>query len=383
MMKILIAPDKFKGVSTAQEIAEMLRNQIQKHLPDATLRLCPVADGGEGTLTSIIYLLKGKTLNITVNDPLMRFKQAQYGISQLPEKETGIIEMAQASGLFRLTQEERNPLETTSYGTGEIVNEAVKKHGVKHLRISLGGSATIDGGLGFLQALGATFRSKTTMPPKGLAGKHLSNILSIDLEPVRLALKGVELIGLVDVQVPLLGDHGAARFFGPLKGATPQAIEELEKGMDSFEQVLSKASGILLKNQKGSGAAGGMGMALLALGARLDSGFDFVAQTLKLEDQMRGCDLVITGEGLMDNSSREGKAPVAVAQMAKKLGIPCIAVVGAVTPNLGWVKDVGIHRVYPLFDTPIIGDEPRKLEVPAKVAEIVQFLFSKKQTIPS
>jgi glycerate kinase len=313
----------------------------------------------------------------------MRFKQAQYGISQLPEKETGIIEMAQASGLFRLTQEERNPLETTSYGTGEIVNEAVKKHGVKHLRISLGGSATIDGGLGFLQALGATFRSKTTMPPKGLAGKHLSNILSIDLEPVRLALKGVELIGLVDVQVPLLGDHGAARFFGPLKGATPQAIEELEKGMDSFEQVLSKASGILLKNQKGSGAAGGMGMALLALGARLDSGFDFVAQTLKLEDQMRGCDLVITGEGLMDNSSREGKAPVAVAQMAKKLGIPCIAVVGAVTPNLGWVKDVGIHRVYPLFDTPIIGDEPRKLEVPAKVAEIVQFLFSKKQTIPS
>lgn len=382
-MKILIAPDKFKGVSTAQEIAEMLRNQIQKHLPDATLRLCPVADGGEGTLTSIIYLLKGKTLNITVNDPLMRFKQAQYGISQLPEKETGIIEMAQASGLFRLTQEERNPLETTSYGTGEIVNEAVKKHGVKHLRISLGGSATIDGGLGFLQALGATFRSKTTMPPKGLAGKHLSNILSIDLEPVRLALKGVELIGLVDVQVPLLGDHGAARFFGPLKGATPQAIEELEKGMDSFEQVLSKASGILLKNQKGSGAAGGMGMALLALGARLDSGFDFVAQTLKLEDQMRGCDLVITGEGLMDNSSREGKAPVAVAQMAKKLGIPCIAVVGAVTPNLGWVKDVGIHRVYPLFDTPIIGDEPRKLEVPAKVAEIVQFLFSKKQTIPS
>lgn len=382
-MKILIAPDKFKGVSTAQEIAEMLRNQIQKHLPDATLRLCPVADGGEGTLTSIIYLLKGKTLSISVNDPLMRFKQAQYGISQLPEKETGIIEMAQASGLFRLTQDERNPLETTSYGTGEIVNEAVKKHGVKHLRISLGGSATIDGGLGFLQALGATFRSKTSMPPKGLAGKHLSNILSIDLEPVRLALKGVELIGLVDVQVPLLGDHGAARFFGPLKGATPQAIEELEKGMDSFEQVLSKASGILLKNQKGSGAAGGMGMALLALGAKLESGFDFVAQTLKLEDQMRGCDLVITGEGLMDNSSREGKAPVAVAQMAKKLGIPCIAVVGAVTPNLGWVKDVGIHRVYPLFDTPIIGDEPRKLEVPAKVAEIVQFLFSKKQTIPS
>ncbi|HVZ80533.1 MAG TPA: glycerate kinase [bacterium] len=382
-MKILIAPDKFKGVSTAQEIAEMLRNQIQKHLPEATLRLCPVADGGEGTLTSIIYLLKGKTLSTTVNDPLMRFKQAQYGIAQLPEKDTAIIEMAQASGLFRLAPEERNPLETTSYGTGEIVSEAVKKHGIRHLKISLGGSATIDGGLGFLQALGATFKSKTTLPPNGLAGKHLSNILSIDLEPVRQLLKGIQIVGLVDVQVPLLGDHGAARFFGPLKGGTQQAVEELEKGLDSFEAVLSKASGILLKNQKGSGAAGGMGMALLALGAQLESGFDFVAQTLKLEDQMKGCDLVITGEGLMDNSSREGKAPVAVAQMAKRLGIPCIAIVGAVAPNLGWLKDVGLHRVYPLFDSPIVGEEPRKLEVPAKVAEIIQFLFSKKQTIPS
>jgi glycerate kinase len=382
-MKILIAPDKFKGVSTAQEIAEMLRNQIQKHLPDATLRLCPVADGGEGTLTSIIYLLKGRMLSTTVNDPLMRPKQAQYGVAQLPDKDTGIIEMAQASGLFRLAQAERNPLETTSYGTGEIVSEAIKKNEIRHLRISLGGSATIDGGLGFLQALGATFKSKTSLPPRGLAGKHLASILSIDLEPVRLALKGVQIVGLVDVQVPLLGDHGAARFFGPQKGGSPQAVEELEKGMDSFEAVLSKASGILLKNQKGSGAAGGMGMALLALGAKLESGFDFVAQTLKLEDQMRGCDLVITGEGLMDNSSREGKAPVAVAQMAKRLGIPCIAIVGAVTPKMGWLKDVGIHQVYPLFDTPIIGDEPRKLEVPAKVAEIIQFLFSKKQTIPS
>jgi glycerate kinase len=196
-------------------------------------------------------------------------------------------------------------------------------------------------------------------------------------------LKGVQTIGLVDVQVPLLGDHGAARFFGPQKGASPQAVEELEKGLDSFEGVLSKASGILLKNQKGSGAAGGMGMALLALGARLDSGFDFVAQTLKLEDQMRGCDLVITGEGLMDNSSREGKAPVAVAQMAQKMGIPCIAIVGAVTPGLGWLKDVGIHRVYPLFDSPIIGEEPRKLEVPSKLAEIVSLLFSKKQPVQS
>jgi glycerate kinase len=382
-MKILIAPDKFKGVSTAQEVAEILRNQIQKHLPEAQIRLCPVADGGEGTLTSIIYLLKGKTISSTVNDPLMRPKQAQYGIAQLPEKDTGIIEMAQASGLFRLTVEERNPLETTSYGTGELVMEAVKKHGIRHLRISLGGSATIDGGIGFLQALGAIFKAKSTLPPKGLSGKHLSMIQSIDLEPVHLLLKGIDITGLVDVQVPVLGDHGAARFFGPQKGATPAIVEELEKGLYQFEGILSKVSGMLLKNEKGSGAAGGMGMALLALGAKLESGFDFVAQTLKLEEQMKGCDLVITGEGLMDNSSREGKAPVAVAQMAKKMGIPCIAIVGAASPGLSWLKDVGISQVYPLFDSPIVGDEPRKLEVPSRFAEITATLFSKKQPIKS
>ncbi len=378
-MKILIAPDKFKGVSTAQEVSEMLRNQIQKNLPDAQIRLCPVADGGEGTLTSIIYLLKGKTLNVTVNDPLMRPKQCQYGMAQLPEKETAVIEMAQASGLFRLAPGEPNPLETTSYGTGEIALEAIKKQNAKHLRISLGGSATVDGGIGFLQALGVIFKSKGTLPPKGLSGKHLALIQSVDLEPASLLLRGIDITGLVDVQVPLLGDHGAARFFGPFKGATPAMVEELEKGLYHFEGILSKACNMLLKNEKGSGAAGGMGMALLALGAKLESGFDFVAKTLKLEDQMKGCDLVITGEGRLDNSSREGKAPVAVAEMAKRLGIPCIAIVGAVDPGVGWLKEVGISQVLPLFDSPIVGDDPRKLEVPHRFAEIVATLFKKPQ----
>jgi glycerate 2-kinase len=377
-MKILIAPDKFKGISTAQEVAEILRNLIQKRVPEAQLRLCPVADGGEGTLTSIIYLLKGKMVAATVNDPLMRPKQSQLGIAQLPEKDTGVIEMAQAAGLFRLTPEERNPLETTSYGVGELAMEAVKKHGAKHLRICLGGSATIDGGIGFLQAMGAIFKSKTPFPPNGLAGKHLALVQAVDLEPVRQNLKGVDVTGLVDVQLPLLGDHGAARFFGPQKGASPQMVEELEKGLYHFEGVLSRASGILLKNERGSGAAGGMGMALLALGGKLESGFDFVSQTLKLEDQMKGCDLVITGEGLLDNSSREGKAPVAVAQMAKNFGIPCVAIVGAVEPGISWLKEVGFTQVYPLFNQPIQGEDPRKLEVPHRLAEITETLFSKK-----
>ncbi len=374
-MKILIAPDKFKGISTSQEIAVLLRNSIQKQLPDAQLRLCPVADGGEGTLANIIYLLKGKTVTVTVNDPLMRLKQCQYGMAQLPEKETAVIELAQASGLFRLTKEERNPLETTSYGTGELVLDALKQ-GAKHLRITLGGSAMVDGGLGFLQALGATFKMKSSLP-KGASGKHLTWIFSADLEPIRQALKGISLTGLVDVQVPLLGDHGAARVFGPQKGATPQMVEELEKGLYHFEQVLSKTSGILLKNQKGAGAAGGMGMAILALGGTLESGFQFVAQTLKLEEQMKGCDLVITGEGRLDHSSREGKAPVAVARMAQSLGIPCVAIVGALDPAVRWLKEEGITQVYSLFDEPLAHDDPRKLEIPSRLAEVVATLFQK------
>jgi len=265
-------------------------------------------------------------------------------------------------------------LETSSYGTGELVEEAVKKHAAKHLRITLGGSATVDGGLGFLQALGASFKLKSTLP-KGAAGKHLSWILGVDLEPALLLLKGVELIGLVDVNVPLLGDHGSARFFGPQKGGNEEMVEELEKGLYQFEGVLSKAAGILLKNQKGAGAAGGMGMAILALGGRLESGFDFVAQTLKLEDQMKGCDLVITGEGYMDNSTQEGKAPVAVARMSKKLGIPCVAVVGAVAPDLKWLKEEGIAQVYPMFDAPIVGEDPSKLQINQRIGEIVTTLF--------
>jgi len=380
-MKILIAPDKFKGVSTAQEISVLLRNFTQKHAPQAQLRLCPVADGGEGTLLSIIYILKGKTINTTVNDPLMRFKQVQYGLSQLPDKETAIIEMAQASGLLRLAPEEYNPLETSSYGTGEIVVEAVKRHNSKHLKIALGGSATVDGGLGFLQAIGATFKSKTQLPPNGMSGKHLSWILGIDLEPAKQFLKGVTITGLVDVNAPLLGEYGAARRYGPQKGANPAMVDELEKGMEQFEAVLSKASGIvLLKNQPGAGAAGGLGMALLALGAKLESGFDFVSNALKLEEQMTGCDLVITGEGKLDHSSRDGKAPVSVARLAKKLAIPCVAIVGAMAPDIHWLKEEGVSKVIPLFDTPFTGpDDQRKLEVPAKMADAVASLFQKKK----
>jgi glycerate kinase len=374
-MKIIIAPDKYKGISTSREIAEIIGNQIQKKFPDAQLLIFPIADGGEGTLSSVIYLLGGQTLTATVNDPLMRPTQAQYGIAQLPQKGTGIVEMAQASGLYHLSVAERNPMETSSYGTGELLLECVRKHGARHLYVSLGGSATNDGGLGMLQALGAVVQGKNPFPPKGLAGKHLSSITSIDLKPALKNLKNAKITGLVDVTVPLLGDHGAARLFGPQKGATPAMVEELERGLSHLENVLSEASGLPLKNQSGAGAAGGMGLGLLALGGNLESGFDFVARTIGLEDQMRGCDMVITAEGFLDKSSREGKAPVSVARLAKKIGVPCVAVVGAMAPGLDWLQEAGLTQVLTLFDGPISKEDKRRLEVPQRLAEAANKIF--------
>ncbi len=372
-MKILIAPDKFKGISTAQGVAETLQKLILKQSPSTFVRLCPVADGGEGTLNTVIHILKGKTLSATAHDPLMRSHDTTYGLATLPEPDAAVIEMAQASGLSKLTHAERNPMVTTSYGTGELVLEAYRR-GARHIRIALGGSATIDGGLGFLQALGAQLIADQTLP-KGLGGKHLPLINKINLEFIHKNLKDLHLTGLVDVRVQLLGEYGSARFFGPQKGASPEMVTDLEKGMSHFESVLSKASGTILKSQRGAGAAGGMGMAILALGGKLESGFDFVSDILKLESQMKGCDLVITGEGMLDASSLEGKAPVSVALMAKKLGIPCVAVVGAMDPNIIWLKEVGITKAYTLFDKPINMDDPRVPQIPDRFSGVVAQLL--------
>ncbi len=376
-MKILLAPDKFKGICTAQEVAENLRNNLQKLLPQAQIRLFPIADGGEGTLISIIYLLQGKIQTVFVHDPLMREKEAQWGWAQLPDKETAILEMSQASGLLRLTPQEYNPLLTTSYGTGDLVSEALRNN-AKFIKIALGGSATVDGGIGFLQALGAIFKSRITIPPSGLSGQHLLSITSVDLEPVLHKLRGIVLSGLVDVQVPLLGDHGAARFFGPSKGATPEMIETLEKGLFHFDNLLSNAVGRVLKNHPGAGAAGGLGMSILALGGQLERGFDFVAQTLKLEENMAGCDLIITGEGKLDDTSREGKAPVAVARLAIKLGIKCLGIVGCNQASPAWLTEEGFTKVYALYDVPFNAEDPKKFEFSKRLSDILVQIFPKK-----
>ena len=381
-MKILIAPDKFKGVANSQKIADILRVAIQKLQPETQIRLCPLADGGDGTLTSIIYALKGKTVSAGVHNPLMKTLTASYGVAPLPEKGTIIVEMAEASGLFRLAPEERNPLLTTTFGTGELVLDAVAKHEGKSIYVTLGGSATVDGGLGFLQALGAGIQSKSPLPP-GAGGKHLSSILSVDLKPVLQKLRGISFTGLTDVQNPLLGPGGAAFLYGPQKGATIDMVKTLEAGLSHFEEILAKACGQSLQGVKGTGAGGGLGLALMALGGKLEGGFDFVARTLKLEDLVKECHLVLTGEGHLDESTRQGKTVVGVSRLAKKHGVPCIAIVGFQDPGLGWLQEEGLSRVYSLFDTPFTGDDSRKLEVPQKLTDLVGKLLTDSKPVPT
>jgi glycerate kinase len=380
-MKILVAPDKFKNVNSSQKMAELIRNAIQKELPEVLIRLCPLADGGEGTLNAIVYSLKGKTVSAPTFNPLMKPIQAPYGQTQLPEKNSALIEMALASGLSLLSPQDRNPMNTTTFGTGKLAAEAMLQ-GASIIRVTLGGTSTVDGGLGFLQALGVEIITKTGPLPAGASGRHLSQVTAVDFTPCRKLMENKTLIGLTDVQAQLLGPEGAARLYGPQKGASPSDVEELEKGLAHFSKILSASFGYPLAEQAGTGAAGGLGLAILALGGKLENGFDFVAQSLHLENQIKDCDLILTGEGRMDESSRQGKVPVGVARLAKAQHKPCVAVVGALDPNLTWLKEEGFSKVLPLFDSPFTTpDDPRKEQVNQKITEVIKTLLSGAQRI--
>jgi glycerate 2-kinase len=380
-MKILVAPDKFKNVNSSQKMAELIRNAIQKELPEVLIRLCPLADGGEGTLNAIVYSLKGKTVSVPTFNPLMKPIQAPYGVTQLPEKNSALIEMALASGLSLLSPQERNPMNTTTFGTGKLAAAAMLQ-GSSVIRVTLGGTSTVDGGLGFLQALGVEIITKTGPLPAGASGRHLSQVTAVDFAPCRKLMENKTLIGLTDVQAQLLGPEGAAQLYAPQKGAGPADVEELEKGLAHFSKILSASFGYPLAEQAGTGAAGGLGLAILALGGKLENGFDFVAQSLHLENQIKDCDLILTGEGRMDESSRQGKVPVGVARLAKAQHKPCVAVVGALDPNLTWLKEEGFSKVLPLFDSPFTTpDDPRKEQVNQKISEVIKTLLSGAQRI--
>lgn len=345
-MNIVIAPDSFKESLTALEVAVAIKTGFERIFPNAEYQLVPMADGGEGTVQSLADATQGSLQKIAVIAPLANTVEAFWGLSG--DKQTAFIEMAAASGLHLVAPEQRNPLVTTSYGTGELIKAALDL-GVKKIILGIGGSATNDGGVGMLQALGIRFLN-AQQQEIGFGGEQLAFISQIDLSALDPRLAQVEIEVACDVNNPLCGEYGASAIFGPQKGATAAMVEQLDKALAHFAQVVKSQLGKEIALHAGAGAAGGMGAGLLLLpNVRLKSGVQIVIETTHLQDKISQADLVITGEGRMDAQSIAGKTPIGVARLAKELNKPVIAIVGSLREDYSVVYQHGIHAVFPII----------------------------------
>ncbi|MDF2519435.1 MAG: glxK [Clostridia bacterium] len=349
-MKIVIAPDSFKGSLSAKEVAENIKLGIERVYKGIDAPCIPMADGGEGTVQSLVDATGGRIITARVTGPLLHQVDAFYGI--LGEGRTAVIEMAAASGLPLVPENQRNPMLTTSYGTGELIKHALDM-GCRDIIIGIGGSATNDGGFGVAKALGVKFLDKQGLDI-GHGGGSLARLHTIDASGIDKRLRDCSITAACDVDNPLCGPRGATYVFGPQKGAKGDMLEVLDKNLLHYAEVIKEALGVDIKDIPGAGAAGGLGGGLTAfLGAKLQRGIDIVIETVKLEQQIRDAELVITGEGMMDYQTQYGKTPYGVAKIAKKYGIPVVALVGQVGKDAGVLYDMGIDSIFPIADGPM------------------------------
>lgn len=345
-MNIVIAPDSFKESLTALEVALAIKTGFERIFPQAEYQLAPMADGGEGSVQSLVDATQGDLQKTAVIAPLANRVEAIWGLSG--DKQTAFIEMAAASGLHLVPPEQRNPLVTTSYGTGELVKAALSL-GVKKIILGIGGSATNDAGVGMLQALGIRFLN-AEQKEIGFGGEQLASLAYIDMTELDPRLAQVEIEVACDVSNPLCGEQGASAIFGPQKGATPDMVEKLNSALAHFAQVAEKQLGKNIAHHAGAGAAGGMGAGLLLLPkVTLKSGVQIIIETTVLKEKIQQADLVITGEGRMDSQSIAGKTPIGVAKLAKQFDKPVIAIVGSLREDYPVVYQHGIDAVFPII----------------------------------
>lgn len=349
-MKIVLAPDSFKGSLSARDAAEALAKGFQRVFPDAEYVLIPMADGGEGTVEALVDATGGKYLSVTVTGPSGRPVRATLGL--LGDGETAVIEMASASGLPLLALGERNPLTTTTFGTGELIRVALDA-GAKRLIIGIGGSATNDGGAGVVEALGARFLDREGHPlPRG--GGYLGELATIDLSQFDPRVREVTVLVACDVDNPLTGARGASSVFGPQKGATPAMVQTLDRNLAHYAEVLRRQLGKEVEHVPGAGAAGGLGAGLLAFfNAELRRGVDIVLEAVHFEEHLRGATFVVTGEGELNRQTAYGKTPLGVAQAAKRHGLPVFAVAGAIAADAYELYEVGIDAMFPIVPGPV------------------------------
>ena len=359
-MKLLIAPDKFKGSLSAADAASAIAAGFRAFDPSASLALCPMADGGEGTVAAMVAATAGRLVTARVTGPLPGTTvSAEYGI--LGDGVTAVIEMAAASGLALVPDRERNPLRTSTYGTGELLEHAAER-GAKKIILGIGGSATTDAGIGALQALGCEIRLTGAADSRPLVGADLARVLSIGQ-----AKSWPEILIACDVDNPLYGDKGAAAIYGPQKGANADEVRRLDEDLKAFARRTGKDD---LAQRPGSGAAGGLGFGLCAFlsNARMAPGYDLVAEACGFDERLKGADLCITAEGRFDRSSLHGKTAVGVARRCAKAGVKCVVLAGSVEAEAEneLRRETGAV-VMPIVDGPMVLEDAM-----ARTAELVR-----------
>ena len=359
-MNIVIAIDSFKGSLSSFEAGCAVTDGVRLVYDDAQTVICPLADGGEGTVSAIVSAMGGKLCHACVCGPLGEYVQAEYGV--ISEERTAIIEMASAAGITLVDAARRNPLHTTTYGVGELIAHAIRENGCRKFVIGIGGSATNDGGVGMLQALGFSFLD-VNGKQISWGAQGLADLVEIRCDGAIDELAECSFHIACDVTNPLCGELGCSAIYGPQKGATPEMIREMDAWLENYARLSANVLGNSHEKTAGAGAAGGMGFAFVSyLNGQLESGIDLVMRTAQLEEKIRNADLVVTGEGRLDGQTAMGKAPVGVAKLAKKYGKPVIAFSGAVTKDATQCNLHGIDAFFPILRSVCTLEDAMKVE---------------------
>jgi len=349
-MRVVIAPDSFKGSASAKEVAQAIADGLKVALPDSEFDLVPMADGGEGTVEALVVATGGKIVTKRVTGPLGEPVDAFFGI--LGDGETAVIEMAAAAGLHLVPPEKRNPLLTTTYGVGELIKAALDA-GCKRVIVGIGGSATNDGGAGMAQALGAKLLDENGNEI-GFGGGELGKVARIDTSELDSRLRETEILVACDVTNPLTGPNGASAVYGPQKGATPEMVKLLDENLRHYAAIIRRDLGVDVEHVPGAGAAGGLGAGLMAFcQAKLKRGVELVIQAVRLDERVQKANLVITGEGKIDFQTGFGKVPHGVAQVAKRYKKPVIAIVGQLGEGSEKCREWGIDACFSITDKPM------------------------------
>ena len=349
-MKIIIAPDSFKGSLTTIEAADAIADGIKKVIIDAEIISIPIADGGEGTVEALIRASNGKIIKTPATDPLGNKIESFFGI--LGDGQTAVIEMAAASGLPLVSNDKRNPMLTTTYGTGELIKAALD-YGCRKIIMGIGGSATNDGGIGAIQALHGSFKDANGWELK-YGGAELIRLKTIDLAKLDRRIADCKFVVACDVSNPLTGELGASAVFGPQKGADSEMVELLDAGLHNMASVIKSVLGINVENVPGAGAAGGLGAACLAfLGAELKSGIDIVLEAVDFESKLNNADLVITGEGRVDSQTINGKVVSGILRASNARNVPLLVIGGGVEEDGYELLDHGAIAVLSICSKPM------------------------------